>query len=73
MIGKRDVGVGGHSAEDAGFFPAEWVIATGAIETDSPAKENLRAFKATNKGSPAKSRRAGPADTYETKFPAPKK
>jgi len=73
MIGKRDSGVGGHSPYDAGFFPAEWVIATGAIETDSPAKENLRAFKAANKGSPAKSGRGGPADTYETKFPAPKK
>jgi hypothetical protein len=38
MIGKRDSGVGGHSPYDAGFFPAEWVIATGAIETYARAK-----------------------------------
>ena len=72
MIGKGDSGIGGHGAYDAGFFPAEWVIAAGAIEADSTAKENLRAFKAADKGSTAKNGRKGAGDAYETKLPAPK-
>ena len=63
MIGKRDVGVGGHSAQDAGFFPAERVIAAGAIEADRTAKEDGGAFKAADKGAPTKTRRGRPRDT----------
>ena len=63
MIGKRDSGAGSHSPYDAGFFPAEWVIATGAIEEDRTAKEDGGAFKAANKGATAKSRSERPGYT----------